>query len=440
MRLLGVGLQLSYLGTIGIIIFNKNIRNNLDNLKFRKNNVKIRKNNKFSRIIDNLKDTLSVTLSAQIMIIPLMIYHFNMIGIYFILTNILVSVIVGPIMMLAIIFIITSFINLEISNFISIFLSIGIKLFVQIANLSELPFSKIYVATPRILSIILYYIFILIINQIYVIYTSKYINYTQKRVKNLIALCKYKINQKKRNLQKKLNKIIKEKDIKEIYLKTYKIIFIMILIIIFNCLNTNLEINFIDVGQGDACFIITPKNKTILVDGGGSTSTTFDIGEDTLLPYILDKGYVKIDYVFISHFDQDHVGGILSILENLKVGKIYITKQGESNENYEKFFKIIKQKKLNVQILEAGDKVMIDSLTFDILWPIEQKISENILNNNAMVMKLKYKNFSMLFTGDIEKVAEKALLDTYKDNLEVLKTTILKVAHHGSKTSTIQEF
>ena len=343
-------------------------------------------------------------------------------------------------MMLAIIFIITSFINLEISNFISIFLSIGIKLFVQIANLSELPFSKIYVATPRILSIILYYIFILIINQIYVIYTSKYINYTQKRVKNLIALCKYKINQKKRNLQKKLNKIIKEKDIKEIYLKTYKIIFIMILIIIFNCLNTNLEINFIDVGQGDACFIITPKNKTILVDGGGSTSTTFDIGEDTLLPYILDKGYVKIDYVFISHFDQDHVGGILSILENLKVGKIYITKQGESSENYKKFFEIIKQKKLKVQILEAGDRVVIDSLSFDILWPIEQKISENILNNNAMVMKLKYKNFSMLFTGDIEKVAEKALLDTYKDNLEVLKTPILKVAHHGSKTSTIQEF
>ena len=343
-------------------------------------------------------------------------------------------------MMLAIIFIITSFINLEISNFISIFLSIGIKLFVQIANLSELPFSKIYVATPRILSIILYYIFILIINQIYVIYTSKYINYTQKRVKNLIALCKYKINQKKRNLQKKLNKIIKEKDIKEIYLKTYKIIFIMILIIIFNCLNTNLEINFIDVGQGDACFIITPKNKTILVDGGGSTSTTFDIGEDTLLPYILDKGYVKIDYVFISHFDQDHVGGILSILENLKVGKIYITKQGESSENYKKFFEIIKQKKLKVQILEAGDRVVIDSLSFDILWPIEQKISENILNNNAMVMKLKYKNFSMLFTGDIEEVAEKAILDTYKDNLEVLKATVLKVAHHGSKTSTIQEF
>ena len=363
-----------------------------------------------------------------------------MIGIYFILTNILVSVIVGPIMMLAIIFIITSFINLEISKFISIFLSVGIKLFIQIANLSELPFSKIYVATPRILSIILYYIFILIINQIYVIYTSKYINYTQKRVKNLIAFCKYKINEKKRKLQKTLNKNIKEKDIKEIYLKTYKTILILMLILIFNCLNRNLEINFIDVGQGDACFIITPKNKTILVDGGGSTSTTFDIGKDTLLPYILDKGYVKIDYVFISHFDQDHVGGILSILENLKVGKIYITKQGESSENYKKFFEIIKQKKLKVQILEAGDRVVIDSLSFDILWPIEQKISENILNNNAMVMKLKYKNFSMLFTGDIEEVAEKAILDTYKDNLEVLKATVLKVAHHGSKTSTIQEF
>ena len=339
-------------------------------------------------------------------------------------------------MMLAIIFIITSFINLEISNFISIFLSIGIKLFVQIANLSELPFSKIYVATPRILSIILYYIFILIINQIYVIYTSKYINYTQKRVKNLIALCKYKINQKKRNLQKKLNKIIKEKDIKEIYLKTYKIIFIMILIIIFNCLNTNLEINFIDVGQGDACFIITPKNKTILVDGGGSTSTTFDIGEDTLLPYILDKGYVKIDYVFISHFDQDHSLGCAKIIENLTVSNLILNKQLEENDIYKHIVSIAKQKKVNLIYVKAGDVITLNGVKIKILHPQEKLIAENSINNNSIVFKLEYKSFSILFTGDIENIAEEVILSK---NIN-LKADILKVAHHGSKTSSSQRF
>ena len=85
---------------------------------------------------------ISVTLSAQIIILPVMLYHFNIIGIYFLLANILVSIIITPIMILAIIFVFLSFINLEISKFISIFLSWGIEGLIQIANLSNLPFSK----------------------------------------------------------------------------------------------------------------------------------------------------------------------------------------------------------------------------------------------------------------------------------------------------------
>ena len=71
---------------------------------------------------------------------------------------------------------------------------------------------------------------------------------------------------------------------------------------------------------------------------------------------------------------------------------------------------------------------------------MEKQIEENILNNNAMVMKLQYKSFSMLFTGDIEEVAEKKILDTYKNHLDMLKATVLKVAHHGSKSSSTEEF
>ena len=436
----GVGLQLSYLGTIGIILFHKNIKQYLDNIKWIKDNIQIRRSKRISKIIENLKDMISVTLSAQIMILPIMLYHFNMIGIYFVLTNILASMIIGPIMFLSIIFIFSSFIHLQISQFISIFLSLGIKCLIQISNLANLPFSKIYVPTPSVLFIIIYYIIILVGNQIYMIYANKYLNNTKRRVKNLIALMKYKLYEKKKKTKKIYQKIFQEKNGKAFLIKTYKVIFLVIFLIGMYQFPKDLAIHFLDVGQGDSCFIITPNHETILIDGGGSTSNTFDVGKDTLLPYLLDRGYTKIDYIFISHFDQDHVGGVLSLLEELKIGQIFISKQEETSDNYEEFLGEVKKKNLQVREVKAGDKITIGDVTFHILWPIEKQIEENQLNNNAMVMKLQYKDFSMLFTGDIEEVAEKKMLNTYENDLDILKATVLKVAHHGSKSSSTEEF
>ena len=436
----GVGLQLSYLGTIGIILFSKNIKQYLDNIKWIKNNIRIKRNKRISKIVENLKDMISVTLSAQFMIFPIMLYHFNMIGIYFVITNILVSVIIGPIMFLSIIFIFVSFIHLQISQHISIFLSFGIKCLIQISNLANLPFSKIYVSTPSILGIIIYYIFIFSSNQIYIIYTNKYLNSTKRRFKNLIALMKYKLYEEKKKIRKMYQKILRERNVKALIVKTYKVIFLIIFLIGICQFPKNLEIHFLDVGQGDSCFIITPEQKTILIDGGGNISNTFDVGKETLIPYLLDKGYTKLDYVFISHFDQDHVGGILSILQELKVGQVFISKQGEKSENYETFLELVNEKKINVQEVKAGDKVTIGDITFHVLWPIEKQIEENILNNNAMVMKLQYRSFSMLFTGDIEEIAEKKILHIYKNDLDILQSCVLKVAHHGSKSSSTEEF
>lgn len=118
-----------------------------------------------------------------------------------------------------------------------------------------------------------------------------------------------------------------------------------------------------------------------------------------------------------------------------------IGKQFESSENHKKFMEIVKDKKIQAFEVETGNKIKIeDNLYFDVLWPdCKNTIKENILNNNSLVCRLVYNNFSMLFTGDIEEIAEKAILKNYKNNLGKLKSTILKVAHHGSKTSTIQE-
>ena len=129
-------------------------------------------------------------------------------------------------------------------------------------------------------------------------------------------------------------------------------------------------------------------------------------------------------------------------MEKLKVKTVIISTQGEISENYERFKDIVKKKKIKVLIVNKKDKVIIDKdVYFDILWPDNRNIiSENILNNNSMVFKMHYKNISILFTGDIEKEAEEQILKEYKDSLNVLNSTILKVAHHGSKTSSTQDF
>lgn len=128
-------------------------------------------------------------------------------------------------------------------------------------------------------------------------------------------------------------------------------------------------------------------------------------------------------------------------MQKLQVQKIVIPKQFEESENYKKFLEIIKNKKIKVQVVEAGQKINIEKdLYFDVLWPSSKNvISENSINNNSLVCKMMYKNFSCIFTGDIEKVAEEAILQEY-ENTNKLKATVLKVAHHGSKSSSIEDF
>ena len=394
-----------------------------------------------SKLIQAIIDILAVTISSQIMILPIIIYNFHIIGIYFMFNNILVSLIIGPIILMSFLLIITSFINLKISNFISIFLSLGIQTLIKISDIAKFPFSKIYIKTPSIISIIIYYFVVLIIKQIYIIYTYPKIRETQKRMKNLIALFKYLIIQNIKEKLKEYKKLIKEKDIKFIIIKNYKKILICFVIISIFQVNRKLKINFVDVGQGDCSFIITPDNKTILIDGGGNMLSSYDVGKKVVLPYILNRGYTKIDYVFISHFDQDHCGGILYLINEIKVNNVIIGKQYEQYENYKKFIEIAKSKKINIIPVKNNDKIKIEkNLCFNILWPdVNNMINENSINNNSMVFKLKYKSFSMLFTGDIEKIAENEIIQKYRDK-NILKSNIIKIAHHGSKTSSTDEF
>lgn len=166
----------------------------------------------------------------------------------------------------------------------------------------------------------------------------------------------------------------------------------------------------------------------------------FNVGEETLLPYLLNRKILSIDYWIISHYDSDHVDAFLYVLEKIKVKQIIIGKQFEESKNYKKFIEIIKNKKTKVKVMQINEKINIEkNIYFNVIWPDEKNvIEENNLNNNSLVLKLNYKNFSMIFTGDIEKEAEQKILKNV--NNKILNSTILKVAHHGSKTSSTEEF
>lgn len=373
-----MGFLLSYGGTIGIILFSNKLSK-----KFPIKN----------KILNYIKEMFFVCISANIIIIPIIMYNFNTLSLTFFISNVLVSPIMGIVVILGFVQIFLSIININLAYLLSIFLNPMLEILIFIADFTaKLPLSKILIPTPNIIFIIIYYVIILFCN---------------------------KINIKK------------------------TIIILSIIIIIFNLLNLlpkDLRIYFIDVGQGDSTLILTPKGNSILIDGGGSETGSFDVGEKILLPYLLDRGVTKIDYMMISHFDSDHVGGLFSILENLRVEHVLISKQGKESENYKHFLEISKRKKIKVIYAEAGDRINIEkNMFFEILFPTRNLISENILNNNSIVARLVYKNFKILFTGDIEEIAEKELIKLYSKTNK-LRADILKVAHHGSKSSTIASF
>lgn len=387
-----IGLKLSFMGTAGIVIFNKSITNFFIKLKIKQ----------------KIAEALSVTFSAQLMIMPITILNFNTISLTFFISNILASPLLGIIIIFGFISIFISSILNPISKILFLILHIFLELLILVSKVTEkIPGSSILVRTPNILFAIVYYILILFFNYFFVIKQNP-----------------------TRRFHKKIIKIITIKNIKNAF-KVIAVVFLIMLLLtrIVRIINPTLKIYFIDIGQGDSTLIVTPKNKKILIDGGeGKTNVLFQ--------YLLDRRINKIDYIIISHFDSDHCNGLIEIIEKMRVENIVMSKQSKESQEYKKILEIIKQKNIKVSSVKAEDKIIIEkNLYTKILNPAE-KFEFQDLNNNAIVAKLVYKNFSMLFTGDIEK-AEENLAKKYKNEL---KSTILKVAHHGSKTSTSEKF
>lgn len=373
-----IGLLLSFGGTIGIILFYDRIKNYLEK--------KIKIKNKF---ISYIITSISISFSAQIIIFPIMLIIFGSISFTFFVFNILAGPILGFIIFFGIIFVI---LPIKIN---SIIIKLFIDILILITKLSNIiPLSKIYVPIPAILTIILIYI-----------------------------------------------------NIGLIYIRKYKAKYLLITIAIISTIElsstiTNgMKINFIDVGQGDCTLIRTIQGKNILIDAGGCRDNTeYDIGKNTVLPYLLHRKINKIDYMMISHFDADHCNGCEYILKNYKVKNVIIAKQAKITKEYTQIINIAKKRKVKVIYVKNNDKMKIDGRTYLEIYHPDDKLIDNDINENSIIAKLIYKTkrkeFSMLFVGDIEKKAEETIIGKNYN----IKSDILKVGHHGSKTSSTEKF
>ncbi|SHF00994.1 competence protein ComEC [Thermoanaerobacter uzonensis DSM 18761] len=373
-----VGFQLSFVATLAILYFYRPIRE------------------KLSTLTPKIRDLVALTLSAQIGTIPFTMYYFHYISIISLLSNIVIVPLADVAVVLGFLSAMIGLILPPLSYFINYINIPVVETILYITKLFDsLPYASINTIVPPLYVIVLYY----------GILTVLLSSFDKKIKKVSIAIA---------------------------------LTFIIALFSYNYLLPRDLEVTFLDVGQGDGTFVKTPHGKTFLIDGGGRplfATSSFDVGEDLVLPFLYYKGVMKLDGVFISHTDIDHVGGILSILQQMTVDKIFIGMQKVTDGNFKGLMEIAKSKNIPIVFLKKGDKVKVDGVEIYVLHPDPQNlIEENPINNNGLVFKMKYKDMEFLFTGDIEKPAEEIL-----KNLDI-KTDILKVAHHGSNTSSTQEF
>lgn len=197
-----------------------------------------------------------------------------------------------------------------------------------------------------------------------------------------------------------------------------------------------LRITIFDVGQGDAALIKTPNGKQVLIDAG-VWSPGFDSGESIILPHLKEAGIEKLDAVILSHPHADHIGGILSLINGIKIRAIYNSGYEYDSNLYQNYLALAKSKQIEIISVKAGDQLEIDPALLMLVLGPEGKKFNNDPNQHSIVLNIIYGESEFLFTGDAGENQEKRLIENYND---LLDTDFLKVGHHGSRTSSEIEF
>lgn len=188
-----------------------------------------------------------------------------------------------------------------------------------------------------------------------------------------------------------------------------------------------MRVHFLDVGQADSTFIELGNGQTMLIDAGEAHNAS------TIIQYIRDLQYSDIDYVVATHPHDDHIGGMAEVLESFEIGKMYMPKQTHTISAFEDMLDVMERKNIDAYTAKSGVNILTSGIIeIDILAPFADSYSN--LNNSSAVVRIKYGDTIMLFTGDAEQEIEMQLLDSGID------ADVLKVGHHGAGSSSATSF
>lgn len=395
--LFDVSFQLSFLAVLSILYLVPRILQDLKQEEiFLLSKTSWKKN-----ILKYIAISLMVTGVAILGTAPFVALHFNRFSLIGFFTNLLfipwVGFLIVPLSLLASLFSFFLYplatLLIHINDFITLVLLKGVAFF------ASLPYASFFVSTPTIIEIILFYLLLFL-----VVHLRK-----RKKIRYLFAgLC-----------------LVFVFDLAYWNLK--------------DSFQKDLQLTFIDVGHGDAILIEFPEGKRMLIDGGGLFEDRFDIGKNVIAPFLWKKKIRRIDMLVLTHPDPDHFKGLNFIASQFSIGQFWDNGVQTNSEAYLQLKKTIDERKIKTRTVnEETPPLVINGVEIFLLNPPAldetQRRDRNLLdlNNSSLVMKLRFKNVSVLLAGDVEKEAEERMLRKGYS----LRADILKIPHHGSSSSS----
>ncbi len=212
-----------------------------------------------------------------------------------------------------------------------------------------------------------------------------------------------------------------------------------------------LHFDFLDVGQGDSALVTFPDGKTLLIDGGGrfrykkkddEDAEPFEldhrgIGEAVVSEFLWHRGYSHIDHILATHADADHMQGLTDVAKNFSIGSAVFGRTPMNDPDFASLAEVLRRRGIPTELIARGDRLQFGDVTVEVLYPTSAEDPNAISDNDhSVVLRFIYGSRAFLLTGDIERQAESSLIN----NGGTLTADLIKVPHHGSRTSSTQEF
>lgn len=384
-----VSFQLSFAATAGLLCLSPRIRSAWP----------------FKALPRVLRDGLALTLGAQLATLPICAWYFHAVSLSSLIANLLVVPILELLMVAALfaglLALVLPFLARVVFAMDSLLLGLSYEL---TRALAALPMSRVYLPTMGWGAAATYYALLLYVVQTEEVRHAVILRLRALPWRRILPVCGA----------------------------------LLLAVIVRSALRpAEMAVHFIDVGQGDAALVVTPRGRAFMIDAGGVRDGVFDMGGRVDVPYLFQYGVRSLDAAFLTHAHEDHAAGLAGVLRRLSVGRVLTAAEGPAAYQASMGLTAAELAATPFIAAEEGTRFTLDGVTVEVLFAPDAPKGGRSGNEAGNVYRVSYGKASFLFTGDLEKEQEARLLEKAPD---ALQSTVLKVGHHGSKTSTSAPF